>query len=112
MGRLLGSAVILLSLPAGILVAVIVADRIWHPVVLRGAQTQPHSIAAPIPEWQAAVAFVFWLDAGLVGRYGLLVCLVSSAMWLLLWVFGKGLSTKIISFIFLAPSIAFVLAER
>jgi len=72
----------------------------------------PHPMSLPVPDWEAAIGFIFWLDAGLIGSYGRQACMVATLMWILLLVFGKGLGTKITSLIFLAPSIYFAFAGR
>jgi len=112
LGQLLGISVILLSLPADFLFGVWVVNKIWHPAVLGGPQMPPHPMSLPVPDWEAAIGFIFWLDAGLIGSYGRQACMVATLMWILLLVFGKGLGTKITSLIFLAPSIYFAFAGR
>jgi len=112
LSQLLGVSVILLSLPADFLSGVWVVNKVWHPALLGGPQTLPHPTSLPVPGWEGAIAFLFWLYACFVGNYGLQACLVATLIWILLLVFGKGLGTKIASFIFLAPSVSFVLAGR
>src|SRR5271165_4916523 len=70
LSQLLGISVILLSLPADFLFGVWIVNKLWHPAILGGSQTQPHPASLPVPEWDSAMAFIFWLDAGFIGSYG------------------------------------------
>jgi hypothetical protein len=108
---LLGISIILLCLPVDFVVGVWLVNHIWHPAIIGGAQTQAHLAAPPTPEWQVAIGFIFWLDFGFVGAYGFRLSAVASVIWVFLLIFGNGVGTKTASFVFLAPSVIFVLAK-
>jgi len=106
LGHVLAAVIIILCLPADFLAG--------SMLVVNHSTYTAHS--APVPaapsESAQALAFLFWLDAGFVGSYGLQLCMAAAILWLVLVLAGRGLVAKLVPLPFLIPSIIMVCAQR